>query len=106
MTLPAGVSIKHHFMYAKENIISAGMKVPQHRHKYDHYSMLVKGSAGVQVDGNTVLYTAPALILIEAGKEHMVTAITGVEWWCLHETDERDVAKIDAAVVEDGVELS
>lgn len=104
MTLDdAGVGIVHHFvggMYAKETHIPAGVKLLQHAHEFDHLSILVRGSALVEVDQSRHVYHAPAFITIAAGKLHQVTAITDVCWACLHATDETDLDKIDGAIVE------
>lgn len=96
----AGVGVAHHFMYAKETHIPAGAELTQHKHKYDHYSMLLKGRALVECDGVREYHNAPTVILIKAGIVHKVTAVRDCEWWCLHETDERDIAKIDESLIE------
>jgi quercetin dioxygenase-like cupin family protein len=95
-----GIFIAHHFMYAKETRIPAGVRIDQHKHTFDHYSMLLKGICTVEVDGERQHYRAPTVITIAAGKAHSVFAHEDCEWWCLHETDERDVSKIDEALIE------
>lgn len=95
-----GVQITHHFGYWKRTLIPAGVMLGQHKHKFDHFSLLIKGMAKVEVDGEWKFYKAPSIITIEAGKIHNVTSVDNVEWWCLHETDERDVSKIDEAFIE------
>lgn len=97
----AGVEVAHHFMYGKETHIPAGKVLQQHKHKYDHFSLLMKGRAMVECDGKRDMHNAPTVIFIKAGVVHTVTAVKDVEWWCMHETDERDIAKIDESLIED-----
>lgn len=94
----AGVGIAHHFgggIYAKETLIPAGVELAQHKHPFDHLSVLAAGSALVRCEGVDVLYQAPACITIEANKAHSVQALTNVVWYCVHATDCIDPDKID-----------
>jgi quercetin dioxygenase-like cupin family protein len=93
-----GIEITHRFMYAKDTRIPEGVVIEQHVHKYDHYSMLLEGTACVTTALTRKVYTAPAIIKIQAGVAHSVEAKTRVIWWCLHETDERDLSKIDESL--------
>jgi quercetin dioxygenase-like cupin family protein len=86
-------------MYAKQADIPQGVRLGQHLHKYDHYSLLLKGAVRVSCDGVIATYTAPAVIFIRKEVAHEVTALTDAQWWCLHETDERDLAKIDESLI-------
>lgn len=93
-----GVKIAHHFggkAYAKETLIPAGVQLEQHRHSFDHLSILAAGSVLVSVDGEETAYSAPQCILIAAGKKHSVTALTDTVWYCVHGTDCTDPAAID-----------
>ncbi len=100
MTLDdAGVTVSHHFGYWKKVMIPADRVLGQHAHKFDHYSLLMKGIATVETDKSKQTYRAPSIIFIEAGVQHKVTAFEDTEWWCLHETDERDVCKIDESLI-------
>jgi quercetin dioxygenase-like cupin family protein len=96
----ANVTVSHHFGYWKKTMIQAGVFLEQHAHKFDHHSLLIKGAARVEVEASSRVYYAPNIIFIPAGKKHKVTALADVEWWCLHETDEIDVAKIDGELIE------
>lgn len=93
-----GVKISHHFggkAYAKETIIPSGLRLDQHRHNFDHLSILASGVVLVSVDGVDSEYVGPECILIEAGKRHSVTALTDAVWFCVHGTDCTDPEKID-----------
>ncbi|MFZ6874222.1 hypothetical protein ACO0LF_19365 [Undibacterium sp. Di27W] len=94
--------IKHHFsagLYAKEMHLPAGHFAVTHKHKYDHISMLYRGIAIVKVGDVETEYVAPAFILIKEGQEHEVLAVDEITWFCVHETDEVDVEKIDKVVI-------
>lgn len=95
--------VAHHFsdhLYCKELIIKKGFRAKQHVHKYDHLSVLAKGSAIVTVDDEDRVYHAPAVINIEAGKQHSVTALNDVVWLCIHSTNCTDVDQIDEVLIE------
>ena len=94
----AGIEVSHHFaegIYSKEMRIPAGAMVGKHVHDYDHFSFLLSGSVSVSIDGEATSHSAPKLLLIEAGKEHVIRALTDVVWHCTHATDEKDPEKID-----------
>ncbi len=93
-----GIHVAHHFggkAYAKETRIPAGTRLEQHRHSFDHLSILASGTVVVEVDGVESEYCAPQCILIAAGKKHSVTALTETVWYCVHGTECTDPNKID-----------
>lgn len=99
------MDIEHHFLpglYCKLSRIAAGAHLVQHVHTYDHASHLVKGSASVSMDSGVTwtLYQAPATLLIRAGIAHEVMALTDIEWYCAHISDETDPEKIDETLIE------
>ena len=96
------LNIKHHFsdgVYAKQMTLPAGHFALSHKHNYSHLSVLASGVAVVEVDGMETTYTAPACIEIKAEAEHKITALENVIWYCIHATNETDVAKIDEVVI-------
>jgi quercetin dioxygenase-like cupin family protein len=97
-----GVAIKHHFaggLYSKETVIPAGVKLTQHVHPYDHASALVSGKVLLEVDGICREVTGPAMLMIEAGKAHGVTALTDVVWHCIHITKDADPETVDQSIL-------
>lgn len=97
----AGVGITHHFaggVYAKEMRIPAGSAIGKHVHDFDHLSALVAGSVRLTVAGVARDYTAPAVLIIKAGAEHVVHAIADSVWMCLHRSDVVDELQIDDAL--------
>lgn len=98
----AGVAIEHFFggrEYAKKTSIPAGVILTQHRHLFDHLSILSSGRARVTVDGISAEHGAGACILIAAGSAHSVLALTDVVWFCIHGTDEKDPVTVDHGLI-------
>lgn len=90
--------IKHHLVsgvYTKECHIKAGKVLTQHKHNFDHLSKLTEGTAIVECEGQRRILVAPAQCIIEANKNHKVTALTDIIWLCIHETDKLDISEID-----------
>jgi hypothetical protein len=97
------MDVKHHFgggMYMKECHLRPGYRYDQHRHSFDHLSVLVSGEANIEVDGIVTSYTAPAVIKITARKIHSVTPLTEVVWLCCHATDEVAIENIDEELID------
>jgi quercetin dioxygenase-like cupin family protein len=96
-------SITHHFgagVYAKETHIPAGCVLGQHKHKFDHLSILASGNATLSSPGRfDRILQGPSVITIPAGTEHTVKAITDCVWYCIHSTEERDVTRIDETLI-------
>lgn len=93
--LPAdpGPFIAHHLaggVYAKEARIPAGMVLVQHKHHYDHLSVLASGTVEVAVEGARSVHTGPACLEIKAGVHHGVKALTDTVWFCVHASSVAD----------------
>lgn len=87
-------------IYAKQMKLPKGHFAVSHKHNYDHLSILASGIAEVTTDTETRQYTAPSCIEIKAGVEHTIVAITDVCWFCVHNTTETDVNKIDEVLID------
>lgn len=93
-----GVGITHHFgggVYSKETRIPAGLSLVQHRHEFDHLSILASGRVRVSIDGEASEVQGPACLVIKAGAAHEVVSITDAVWYCIHATDCTDAARVD-----------
>lgn len=104
MSEPNDFQIVHHFgpkVYAKQMRLAAGQAVATHKHRFDHLSILARGEAVVEVDGTSTTHTGPTGITIAAGREHTITALTDIDWFCIHATDETDVDAIDATLIQE-----
>lgn len=94
--------IKHHFssgLYAKETVFPKGSQLVQHKHNYDHLSILAKGKVVVVVDDKEEVIEAPACIEIKADKHHGVLALEDCVWFCIHATSETDADKVDEVLI-------
>lgn len=94
----------HYFadgLYSKEIHLPKGYIAGQHAHTYTHLSILAKGEVIVRTDTDAVRYTAPACIEIKAGTNHSIESLEDTVWYCIHATDETDVNKVDAVLVQE-----
>ncbi|CAB4164047.1 hypothetical protein UFOVP1146_403 [uncultured Caudovirales phage] len=86
-------------VYARKWAISANTQVPTHKHVYDHMSILASGHITVTADGNTVEYTAPAVLDIKKNIDHTIRAYEDSIWFCIHATSETDVDNINSIIL-------
>ena len=101
MTIDETLQVEHFFcggMYSKRMIIPAGIEVGKHVHDFSHMSMLAKGRVLLDIDGIVTEHEAPAYLMVEAGKQHIITAVEDSVWFCTHITDETDPEKIDESL--------
>lgn len=92
----------HYFsdgLYAKEMFIPKGMSAVQHKHSYDHLSILAKGKVIVMYDDGYETVNAPACLEIKKGINHAITALEDSVWYCVHHTFEKDSKKIDEVLI-------
>lgn len=97
------MEVEHFFiggLYTKLCRLPPGFKFDQHRHSFDHQSVLASGTAIVEVDGVAVEHTGPVILNIKAHKVHSVTPLTPVVWLCQHVSDCTDPEDIDMEFVE------
>lgn len=96
------LEVEHHFshgMYAKRMVLKEGYVIGSHKHKFPHMSILAKGIARVETDGESKIYEAGECIEIAAGIEHRIFALEDIVWFCIHATDETDESKIDETLI-------
>jgi quercetin dioxygenase-like cupin family protein len=75
-------------VFTKSMVVrKAGTVIPQHSHRFDHVSVLVRGSVRVVTDDEDLgEFTAPCGILIRAGVKHLFETITDdVIVLCVHD---------------------
>jgi hypothetical protein len=93
----------HHFsdgLYAKQIELPIGFFATQHKHTYDHLSILAKGKVRILFDNDVVEeYTAPACINIIKDVNHSVYAIEDSVWFCVHATEETNLDEIDNVLI-------
>lgn len=79
--------LTHHLaggVYAKQTHIPAGMVLVQHKHRYDHLSVLASGTVELEVDDQRSTLTGPVCLTIKANAHHGVKALTDAVWFCIH----------------------
>lgn len=95
--------IQHHFsegLYAKQLFLPKDSIACQHKHHYDHLSILAQGKVKVLFDNDKVeTYTAPACINIVKDLNHTILALEDSVWFCIHQTEETDVNKVDEVLI-------
>ena len=92
----------HHFsagVYIREMTLKAQHTVETHMHIYDHFGLLGEGRVAVELDRHVEVFEGPCVIEIKAGKEHRITALTDVTWFCIHATSETDAENIDVVLI-------
>lgn len=86
-------------LYVKKCLFERGESGLQHRHAFDHLSVVASGFFRVSRDGPNGLETddlGPGDTLeITAETAHTVHALTPGVWLCVHRTDCTDPAEID-----------
>jgi quercetin dioxygenase-like cupin family protein len=78
-------------LHVKVTTIPKGMRLVQHKHTYDHLSVLLSGRVIVKSDADTLVIDAgdsPKSLVIEAGRLHSVVALTDAVWLCVHKEEE------------------
>jgi quercetin dioxygenase-like cupin family protein len=79
---------------AKQMFLPQGYRAVSHKHKYDHLSILAQGSASVSLGAGPGairrMYTAPAVVTIEAGAEHEIYAFSDAVWYCIHAVKDKE----------------
>ena len=101
-TFEIDLGTQHHFsdgLYAKEMHIPKGYAAGMHKHEYSHLSILSKGRVIVRTDEYNKEYVAPVCIDIKAGINHTIEALEDSVWFCIHATEETDIAKIDEVLI-------
>ena len=101
------LNISHHFgggIYAKETLIPTGYILVQHKHSFDHLSILSSGQAVVSEGDSRGIINGPHVLTIKAGVHHSIKALTDCVWFCIHATSETDIDKIDKVIIVDGDE--
>lgn len=65
--------------------VNEGDGEAQHCHQFDHATLLAHGKFSVTVNGVESIHEAPLPVLIKAGEQHTVIALTpGAVAYCIH----------------------
>lgn len=108
MTLDDALGVIHYFptegnpVYMRRMRAPAGFVIGSHRHKYEHYSVLCTGKVRVTYASEVEEYEAPSVMVVPAGVEHRIEALTDIVWLCVHGTTETDRDSIDEVLIAKG----
>ena len=94
--------VEHRFapgLYMRILSIPAGILLTGKIHKYSCISILSKGKIATLVDDNLVIVTAPHVQRSAPGLKRIGYALQDTVWMTLHETDETNIARIEADLV-------
>jgi quercetin dioxygenase-like cupin family protein len=65
--------------------LKAGDQEPEHRHAFDHHTVLFTGKALFKINDKLVEQSAPALVFIAKNTDHQITALEdGTQCACVH----------------------
>lgn len=96
--------VKHHFspgLYMREIFMPAGSIVIGKVHKTEHFNIIQQGFAYiVHDDGSHEELRAPMVFVSKAGVQKVLVIVEDMVWLTTHCTNETDVAKIEADIIE------
>jgi quercetin dioxygenase-like cupin family protein len=76
-------------IFVKSTIVKEGTYLKQHRHEFDHITVVAHGSVRMWVDDIwTGDFKAPDLIHVAANKSHSFVALTDATIMCVHRIHE------------------
>lgn len=91
-------------VYLKEFGLDDGERVEQHRHTFDHVTLISEGCVLMEKDGTNSVHYAPAYLWVERGITHAFTALNGpARGYCTHLTDCGDPENIDRELINDEI---
>ena len=83
-------------VFIKSMVFKRGQVVLTHKHTYDHQTLLAVGKLRVSIAEKSIIYTAPTIIVIEAGRAHFLEGLADqTVAYCIHAVNGSD--DLDAA---------
>ena len=96
--------VTHRFapgVYLREIFMEADSIVIGRVHKTRHFNVLLTGACLiVHADGSREELRAPMTFVSEAGVQKVLYILEDMQWQTIHPTDETDMEKLDAMLVE------
>lgn len=78
-------------IFVKQMVAKEGTWIQQHKHTYDHTTMLASGQVRLWIDDAwSGDFVAPMPIHVAAGKAHSFLAMTDTVLFCIHRIREED----------------
>ncbi|MGJ7500068.1 hypothetical protein ACSFBF_06885 [Variovorax sp. ZT5P49] len=98
----------HHFapgIYAREMRVPAGAVITSKVHKFENLSILSKGRMALYMEDGTVREVSAGFhIVAPPGARRVAFVLEDAVWTCMHNTDERDLQKIEAHFIAQNVD--
>lgn len=96
--------VEHFFadgLYARKILMPADTVVTSKYHKTNHFAVILRGEVDVwEPGGPKVRHVAPAFFMTKAGTKRVLHTSTETEWVTFHATEHKDVAKIEADIID------
>lgn len=103
-TLPPVETVTEHLfgtgVYVREMVIPAGTVITGKLHKTRHIFALVKGECSISTPDGPRLIAAPFVCVSDPGTKRAVLTKTECIFLNIHQTDERDVDKLESQLIE------
>ena len=87
-------------VYARELFIGKNQLIVGKVHKTEHFNIISKGEASVATEEGVIRVKAPYTFVSKAGTQKVVYAHEDVVWTTIHATNETNVEKLEADLVE------
>lgn len=87
-------------VYLREIHMPAGSLVLGHRHRTEHFNVVLQGRVRVLIDGKVVEIKGPYSFVSQAGAQKMLHVIEDTIWQTVHATEETDIEALEAMLVE------
>jgi hypothetical protein len=96
--------LKHQFapgVYLREILMPAGTFIIGHRHKTEHFNVVLSGRARVmQTGGGVEEIVAPCVFVSKPGVRKILYILEDMRWATVHPTHETDVGVLERQLVE------
>lgn len=96
--------LHHHFchgVYARQMNVPAGTVLVGKKHKRDCINFIMEGEVEViSAEGRTRI-KAPEIFVSPAGTKRAMAVISDLVWVTVHASEERDLDKLEAELIED-----
>lgn len=94
--------VRHWFcngLYARELFIPAGTRLTGKIHKTEHLVIISQGLVSVVTEFESLLIQAPHTMITVPGTKRALYVLEDVLWTNIHPTNEKDVSKIEEAII-------
>lgn len=95
--------LKHHFapgVYIREIFMPAGAVVIGKIHKTEHFNIIQRGRVRIFDPEGALELEGPVTFVSKAGVQKVLYIAEDTVWSTVHLTDERDLEKLEAALIE------